>query len=69
VNPQPFEAVNYNAWDGRAPLPFEDHASTAYNQQSVLQPQQVHITEPPPGVLVQNIHRMRQQRGGYRMVR
>ncbi len=68
VNAQPFEVVNYNGWNGNAPLPFEDQ-TPVYDHQNTLQPQVVNILDPAPSVLVQNIHRMRQQRGGYRMVR
>ena len=66
---QPFEPVNYTGWTAQSPLPFDNHAPTAYDNQTVLQPPPMNINEPPQGVLVQNIHRMRQQRSGYRMVR
>jgi hypothetical protein len=69
VQSQPFEPVNYTAWNGHAPLPFDNHAPAAFDNQTVLQPQPINANEPQQGVLVQNIHRMRQQRGGYRMVR
>jgi hypothetical protein len=66
---QLFEPVNYQGWNGNAPLPFDNHAQTAYDNQTVLQPPQINVNQPEQGVLVQNIHRMRQQRSGYRMVR
>jgi hypothetical protein len=66
---QPFEPVNYPGWNAQSPLPFDNHAQTTYDNQTVLQAQPINTTEPAQGVLVQNIHRMRQQRSGYRMVR
>jgi hypothetical protein len=69
AQPQPFEPVNYTGWNGHAPLPFDNHAPAAYDNQSVFQAQPINTNQPEQGVLVQNIHRMRQQRGGYRMVR
>ena len=61
---QPFEPVNYPGWNAQSPLPFDNHEN-----QTVLQPQTMNTTEPAQGMIVQNIHRMRQQRGSYRMVR
>jgi hypothetical protein len=71
VKAQPFEPVNYPGWNAQSPLPFDNHAPMTYNNQTVLQPPPMNVNEPQPpqGVLVQNIHRMRQQRSGYRMVR
>jgi hypothetical protein len=66
---QSFEPVNYTGWTAQSPLPFDNHAQTTYDNQTVLQPQPMNTAEPAQGVLVQNIHRMRQQRSGYRMVR
>jgi hypothetical protein len=64
---QPDLRSNQN-WDNAQPqpLPFDDHNPTVVVQQPEFY--QVEIT-PAESVLVQNIHRMRQQRGGYRMVR
>jgi hypothetical protein len=66
---QPFEPVNFQGWNSNAPLPFEDHSSGGYGNQPILQRQPINVSEPQQGMLVQNIHRMRQQRGGYRMVK
>ncbi|MEO8606910.1 MAG: hypothetical protein ABI690_03465 [Chloroflexota bacterium] len=66
---QPFEPVNYQGWNGNTPLPFDNHAPAAFDNQTVLQPPPMNMNEPQQGVLVQNIHRMRQQRSGYRIVR
>lgn len=66
---QPFEAVTYQGWNTNAPLPFEDHSAGGYGNQPILQPQPINVSEPQQGMLIQNIHRMRQQRGGYRMVK
>jgi hypothetical protein len=66
---QPFEPVNYPGWNAQSPLPFDNHAPMNYDSQTVLQPPPMNMNEPQQGVLVQNIHRMRQQRSGYRMVR
>jgi hypothetical protein len=67
VKSQSFEPVNYAGWNGNAPLPFDNHAPMSYDNQP--QPTTSNTNEPAQGVLVQNIHRMRQQRSGYRMVR
>jgi len=64
----PVQTATPVSWTPSAPqpLPFDNNAPAEYIYVSQAQP----VTPAPSqGVLADNIHRMRQQRDGYRMVR
>lgn len=65
---QPVQRVNPSSWNPATPqpLPFDNHNAAEYTYTNQATPQQQTASQ---GVLENNIHRMRQQRDGYRMVR